>query len=160
VGESSLGKKKIIQTKNMLIGEYNHILDTKKRLSLPSKFRRELGERVVVTHGLDHCLFVYPIGEWEKIAEKLSNLPMGASDMRSFNRFLLAGAVETEIDSMGRILIPDFLKEFAGLKSKVSVVGIHTRIELWDEEEWNKYKSKVSKEADKLAEKLGEIGVI
>lgn len=152
--------ERVLLTKQMLIGEYNHVLDGKKRIALPAKFRKEVGSRVVVTHGLDHCLFVYPIGEWEKIAEKLAGLSMGATDTRSFNRFMLAGAVEAEVDAIGRILIPDYLKSYALLKTKVTVLGVHNRIELWDEDEWTKYKGKVANEADKLAEKLGELGVL
>lgn len=144
----------------MLIGEHIHTLDSKKRLSLPSKFRDEMGKKVVITHGLDNCLFVYPMKEWEKVAEKLASLPMGQADTRGFGRFMLAGAVETDVDSIGRILVPDFLKEFAALKTQVAVVGVSTRVELWDEQIWKEYKTRIQKGADALAEKLGEIGVI
>ena len=144
----------------MLIGEHIHTLDPKKRLSLPAKFRKELGKKVVITHGLDNCLFVYPMKEWNKVAGKLAALPMGQADTRGFGRFMLAGAVETDVDSIGRILVPDFLKEFASLKVDVAVVGVSTRIELWDEKAWKDYKSRIQKGADALAEKLGEIGVI
>lgn len=144
----------------MLIGEYTHTVDDKKRISLPAKFRKEVGAKVVITHGLDNCLFLYPLKEWEKIAEKLSNLSMGQSSSRNFNRFLLAGAVETEVDSIGRILIPDFLKEYADLKSKVVVTGVHNRIEIWNDKRWGEYKKRVEKEVDTLAEKLGEVGMI
>jgi MraZ protein len=145
---------------DMLIGEYIHTLDTKKRLSLPAKFRKELGKKVVVTRGLDNCLFIYPMKQWEKVAAKLGELPMGAADTRGFNRFMLAGAVESSIDSLGRVLVPDFLKDFAGLKTKVAVIGVHDRVELWDEKVWKSYKGRVEKQADVLAEKLGEIGVL
>lgn len=144
----------------MLIGEYNHTLDPKKRLSLPSKWRKELGKKVVVTRGLDNCLFVYPNAQWEKIAEKVGQLPLGQADTRSFNRFFLSGAVEVEVDSVGRILVPDFLKEFAGLNSKVVLAGIHDRVEIWDEKKWESYKRKIEGQADALAEKLGDIGVL
>ncbi len=144
----------------MLIGEYTHTLDEKKRLSLPSKFRKEIGRKVVVTHGLDTCLFIYSLAEWKKFSEKLASLSMGQADTRAFNRFLLGGAVETEVDGSGRILIPDFLKNFAKLRSRVIVAGIHNRIEIWDETTWQEYKSGVEKKADALAEKLGEIGMI
>jgi MraZ protein len=146
----------------MLIGEYTHTQDDKKRISLPSKFRKEVGKKVVVTHGLDNCLFLYPLREWSKISEKLGNLSMGQSDSRGFNRIMLAGAVEIDLDAIGRILLPDFLREFAGLsaKSKVVFAGVHSRVEIWDEGKWKDYKSKVLKQADQLAEKLGEIGVI
>jgi len=144
----------------MLIGEYTHSIDAKKRLSLPSKFRKEIGKKVVVTHGLDNCLFVYPLKEWQKVTEKLTQLSIGQADTRGFNRFMLAGAVETEVDAIGRILIPEYLKEFAHLGSKVSVIGVHDRIELWNDEAWYTYKKRIEKQADVLAEKLGEIGVL
>lgn len=144
----------------MLIGEYAHILDVKKRLSLPSKFRKKFGKRVVVTRGLDNCLFLYPINEWEKISEKLGGLSFGQADTRGFNRFMLSGAVEIDVDSVGRILIPDYLKDFAKLKSKVIFAGIHNRAEIWNEKSWIEYKEKIEGQADQLAEKLGELGAI
>ncbi len=144
----------------MLIGEYTHTLDPKKRLSLPAKWRKELGEGVVVTRGLDNCLFVYPLSEWQTITEKIGRLPFGAADTRGFNRFFLSGAVEVDVDAAGRILIPDFLKEFAGLGQKVVLAGIHDRVEIWDVKRWSDYKSRIEREADKLAEKLSEVGVL
>jgi MraZ protein len=144
----------------MLIGEYKHTLDPKKRLSLPSKWRKELGSELVITRGLDNCLFVYPLKEWEKITEKISELPLGQADTRSFNRFFLSGATEVEVDSVGRILVPDFLKEFGKLESSVVLAGIYNRIEIWDEKRWETYKSSIETQADALAEKLGEIGVL
>ncbi|MGB0925374.1 MAG: division/cell wall cluster transcriptional repressor MraZ [Minisyncoccia bacterium] len=144
----------------MLLGEHKHTLDTKKRLSLPAKFRKELGKTVVVTRGLDTSLFVYSVKEWKKFTEKLSELSMGQSDTRSFNRFILGGAVEVDIDSAGRILIPDFLKDFAGLGQKVMVVGLSNRVELWDETKWNSYQNELAGKANILAEKLGDIGMI
>lgn len=144
----------------MLIGEYIHTLDPKKRLSMPAKFRKEIGKKVVITHGLDGCLFVYPLGQWEKVTQKLTELPMGQADTRGFSRFMLAGAVETDVDANGRILIPDFLKQFSNLKSKVVVIGVHDRIEIWNEKAWNTYKGRIEKQADSLAEKLGDVGAI
>lgn len=144
----------------MLIGEHKHVLDSKKRVSLPAKFRKEIGNEVVITRGLDSCLFIYTISEWERVASKLSQMSMGAADSRSFNRFMLAGATLTEIDSIGRILVPEFLKDFAGLREKVMIIGVHSRLEIWDEEKWKSYNAEIEKQADKLAEKLGEIGVI
>ncbi len=143
----------------MLIGEYTHTVDEKNRISLPSKFRREVGRKIVATHGLDNCLFLYQMKEWEKISEKLAGLGMGQSDTRGFNRFILAGAVEIDVDSNGRILIPDFLKEFAQLGEKVVFAGVHNRIEIWNVEKWTEYKKKIEKQADVMAEKLGSIGV-
>lgn len=144
----------------MLIGEYAHILDPKKRLSLPSKFRKELGGRVVVTRGLDQCLFVYSRKEWEKISEKIGEFSIGQADTRGFNRFMFSGAQEVEVDSAGRILIPDFLKDFAELDQKIILAGIHNRIEIWNERLWKEYKERVLKQADQLAQKLGELGVL
>jgi MraZ protein len=144
----------------MLIGEYKHTLDPKKRLSLPSKWREELGKTLVVTRGLDNCLFVYPLKEWQKITDKISELPLGQADTRSFNRFFLSGAVEVEVDSVGRILVPDFLKDFGKLESSVVLTGVHSRVEIWDEKRWETYKSSIEQQADALAEKLGEIGVL
>ncbi len=143
----------------MLIGEYTHSLDPKKRLSLPAKFRSELGKKVVVTRGLDNCLFVYPLKEWQRISKKIAELPLGQADTRGFNRFFLSGAVEVDIDSVGRILVPDFLKDFAGLGTKVVLAGIHDRVEIWDENVWSEYKKRIEKQGDALAEKLGEVGV-
>lgn len=144
----------------MLLGEYLHILDTKKRISLPVKFRKEVGKKVVVTRGLDNCLFVYSLKSWQKIQAKLGELSIGQADQRGFNRFLLSGAVEIEVDSVGRILIPDFLKDFASLKNKVVITGVNDRIEIWNERLWNEYKRRIEKQADAMAEKLGELGVL
>jgi len=144
----------------MLIGEYRHVLDSKKRLSLPSKVRKDLGKKVVVTRGLDNCLFLYPLEEWRKVMEKLRELSMGQADTRGFNRFMLAGAIDVDVDSMGRILIPDFLKEFANLKQKVVFIGVNDRLEIWDHNVWDTYKKRIEKQADVLAEKLGEIGAL
>jgi MraZ protein len=144
----------------MLIGQYTHTLDPKKRLSLPSSFRRELGKRVVLTNGLDHCIFVYSLKEWEKVTARLTDSGIGNADTRSFNRFMLAGAVETDVDASGRILVPDFLKKFANLGEKVVLAGVHSRIELWNESAWTTYTEKVGNEADTLAEKLSDIGGI
>ncbi|MEK7575781.1 MAG: division/cell wall cluster transcriptional repressor MraZ [Patescibacteria group bacterium] len=142
----------------MLIGEYKHSLDPKKRVSIPAKFRKEIGKKAVITRGLDQCLFVYPMEEWKKVAEKLSNLPTGQSDTRNFVRMMLAGAMDVDIDSLGRVLIPDYLKDYAGLKDKVVIAGVYKRLEIWNEENWENYKQRIEKQTDVLAEKLGELG--
>jgi MraZ protein len=144
----------------MLIGEYTHTIDDKKRISLPIKFRKELGKKIVVTHGLDNCLFVYTLKEWEKISEKISELGMGQADKRGFNRFMLAGASLVDVDSIGRILIPEHLRDFAEVKEKVVFTGVYSRVEIWNEKRWSEYKQKVIKNADMMAEKLGDIGAI
>lgn len=142
----------------MLIGEYLHTVDDKNRVSLPSKFRKEIGKTVVITRGLDNCLFLYPVSEWQRIAEQLSNLGIAKSDQRGINRFMLAGAVEMTVDSIGRILIPEYLKQFAGLGTEIVFAGVHNRIEIWNHKKWESYKKAIEKEAEKLSEKLGDIG--
>ena len=152
----------------MFIGEFTHTLDEKKRLSLPSKFRKDLGKTVIITHGLDSCLFMFTLSEWANISAKLGALSMGNPDSRAFNRIMLAGAVEVEVDTAGRILMPDFLKDYMGLPAagdkkasqKVVFTGVHTRVEIWEETKWKAYKERILKQADDLASKLGEIGVI
>lgn len=143
----------------MLIGEYQHTLDTKKRLAIPAKLRKELGERAILTRGLNNCLFVYPMKQWEKLTEKLSQLPVGQGDTRSFLRLLFSGAVEVELDQLGRVLVPDYLKTYAGLGTRVVIAGVFDRLEVWDEDRWNNYKTEVEKNTDMIAEKLGELGL-
>ena len=143
----------------MFIGEYYHNLDTKKRLAIPVKFRKDLGKRAVLTRGLDNCLYLYPIKEWEKLALKLSQLPITRSDTRAFARLMLAGAMDVSLDSLGRILVPDYLKEYAGFGKKLSIAGLYNRIEIWDEGKWSDYKKKTSKEAESIAEKMNELGI-
>ena len=143
----------------MLIGEYQHTLDAKKRLAVPAKLRTELGDRAVRTRGLDNCLFLYPLQEWQKLTEKLGQLPMGQGNTRSFLRLMLAGAVEVELDQLGRILVPDYLKNYANLKQRVVIAGVYNRLEIWDEALWESYKTEVEKNTDMIAEKLGELGM-
>ena len=144
----------------MFIGEYKHTMDDKKRVSLPAKFRRELGKKVVVTRGLDQCLFVYSHSEWRTFAGQLSKLSVGQSDSRAFSRFILSGATEIDVDSAGRILIADFLRNFAKLKESIVINGVGGRVEIWDELLWKKYNNSVEQNADAVAEKLGDIGMI
>ena len=144
----------------MLIGEYKHNLDAKKRLSIPSKFRKELGEGAVLSRGLDNCLFVFPLKFWTPFAEMLAGLSMAKQDTRSFSRLFLSGATEVEFDSLGRILIPDSLKEYSGLDKSVVVAGLFNRLEIWDEKKWSNYKANLEKNSDSIAEKLGELGII
>lgn len=144
----------------MLIGEYLHTLDSKKRISLPAKFRKEVGRRVVVTRGLDSCLFMFSLKSWEHIAAKLATLPVGAADTRGMSRFLLSGAVETEVDQAGRILIPEYLKDFAELKSRVVLAGVSDRVEIWNEKTWEEYKRRIEKGADQMAQALGDLGIL
>ena len=144
----------------MLIGEYIHTLDEKKRLSLPVKFRKEMGKKIVITSGLDNCLFVFTMKQWENISTKLSEANMLKADNRSFNRYMFGSATEVEVDALGRMLVPDFLVTRANLKGKVAIIGVQDRAEIWNEEAWNVYKGVVEKEADQLAEKLGSAGML
>jgi MraZ protein len=143
----------------MLIGEYKHTIDTKKRLAIPAKLRQELGKGAVLTRGLDNCLALYPLKEWQKMADKLGQLPTGQVDARGFNRIILAGAVAVTFDKLGRILIPDYLKEYAGFKKNVVIAGVYNRLEIWDETKWENYKQKIEKEVGDIAQRLGELGV-
>ncbi|PIS39711.1 MAG: cell division/cell wall cluster transcriptional repressor MraZ [Candidatus Nealsonbacteria bacterium CG08_land_8_20_14_0_20_38_20] len=143
----------------MFIGEYTYLIDEKKRLAIPAKFRKELGGKAVVTRGIDNCLVIYPLPEWKKLAKKLESLPSSRLDSRVFVRIMLSGAVDVELDKLGRILVPDYLKNYASLKKNVSILGLSNRIEIWDEEKWQEYKKKTETEVGDIAERLKELGV-
>jgi MraZ protein len=142
----------------MFVGQYNHSMDAKGRVALPAKFRTEL-KKAVVTKGLDNCLFVYPKKEWDKMAEKLAALPVAKANTRAFSRLMLAGAMEVEFDKQGRIILPEYLREFAGLKKNVIVAGLYTRLEIWDHEAWSKYQKEMEKNSNEIAENLNELSV-
>ena len=145
----------------MLIGEYTHTIDDQNRVPLPSKIRSLMGKKIVITYGLDQCLFAFTLKEWQRIAEKFSeNSSMLSSDMRSFSRHLFGGASEVDVDNIGRVLIPDFLRESANLKTKVVLIGVQNRLEIWNEKSWTDYKKQVEKQADGLAEKLSGLGIM
>lgn len=143
----------------MFIGEYQHILDEKKRVAIPSKFRAKFCKGAVVTRGLDNCLFVYPKQGWESIAEKLGTMPVGERGTRSFVRLMLAGAVDVGLDSQGRVLVPEYLKKYAKLGKNVVIAGLFNRLEIWDEKMWDKYKLTAEKDQDEIAEQLGKLGM-
>jgi len=141
----------------MLIGEYHHNLDEKGRVTVPSRLRERLGERFIITRGLDNCLFVFPVSEWERLQEKLRGLSLGKADARAFTRFLFSGAMECELDSQGRALIPPNLREYARLEKEVVVVGVSTRAEIWSKEEWTRYQEEAELSYEVIAEKLAEM---
>lgn len=143
----------------MFIGEYTHTIDDKGRLNLPAKFRRDVSEGVIVTRGLDHCLFVYPRREWEQLAEKLSKLPLSHQKSRAFARLMLAGAWDAQLDSQGRIMLPEYLRTYASLGKHVTVAGLYNRMEIWDEDSWAEYKAKTEAESDTIAEAMVDLGV-
>ena len=144
----------------MLIGEYTHTQDEKKRISLPIKFRKELGKKVYITRGLDGCLFLYSSKDWMDMVKQVNKLSWAHADSRQFNRQFLGSAVEAEPDAIGRILIPEHLRESAQLDGKVVFAGLYTRVEIWNETSWIKQKKNLSAKADELAQKLGEIGAL
>ncbi|MEK7451404.1 MAG: division/cell wall cluster transcriptional repressor MraZ [Patescibacteria group bacterium] len=143
----------------MFIGEYKHTIDEKGRMALPAKFRLKMKGAAIITRGLDHCLFVFTAADWEILAKKLMSLPLVQSNSRAFARLMLAGAMEADIDKQGRILISDYLREYAGLKKQAVVAGLYNRIEVWDTNKWDAYKRKTEKDSDEIAEKLGELGI-
>ena len=143
----------------MFIGEYAHSLDSKGRLAIPVKFRRELSKGAVVTRGLDNCLFLYTKVEWQKLAEKLSNLPISQANSRAFARLMLAGAMDVNVDKQGRVVLPEYLRSFANLKKTAVVAGLYSRLEIWDQTTWNKYKGKTEGKSSEIAERMAELGI-
>lgn len=145
------------QVMDMFMGEYNHTIDAKGRLIVPAKFRETLGERFVVTKGLDGCLFVYDNGEWELFEAKLKSLPISNKEARKFARFFLAGAADMEVDKQGRILIPTVLREFAGLEKDVVMVGVGSRVEIWNKALWESTEG--FNDMEEIAEHMAELGL-
>lgn len=143
----------------MFIGEYTHNLDLKGRIAVPVKFRQKLSGGAIITRGLDRCLFIFSNKDWETLAQKLIALPLAQANSRAFSRLMLAGAMDVEIDKQGRILIPDYLREYAVLKKQTVIAGLYNRIEIWDSEAWKEYKTKTEASSDEIAEKLGELGI-
>lgn len=143
----------------MFIGEYHHSLDEKGRLQIPVKFRRDLQKGAVVTRGLDNCLFIYTEAEWNILATKLARLPISQAKSRAFSRLMLAGAMELEIDKQGRVVLPEYLRIFGGLKKSVVIAGLYNRLELWHKDTWEKYRTGTERQSGDIAEALGELGV-
>ena len=143
----------------MLIGQYEHTIDIKKRLALPAKFRGELGEKVIITKGIESCLVVYTEKEFKIMSDKISNLTLTQSEARSFTRTMLAGAMEVDLDKLGRILVPDYLKKYAGLNKNVVICGLSNRLEIWDLESWNAWTKNAEKGVDEIVSKLGGLGI-
>lgn len=153
--------QKALQNKHiMLIGEFTHTLDDKKRITLPTKLRKELGKSVVVSPGIDSCLFLLTKKEWSDMADKLSSGSMLEQNTRSFSRYLFGQAMELDVDTAGRILVPENLRTLAGLSQKVVLIGVKNRMEIWSEEKWNTYKNTVGGDVDSIAGTLGNLGVL
>jgi MraZ protein len=163
VGQSGLNNfnHKSLTNKNiMLIGEFTHTLDDKKRITLPTKLRKELGKSVVVSPGIDSCLFLLTKSEWSKMSEKLSSGSMLEQNTRSFSRYLFGQAMEVDVDTAGRILVPENLRTMANLTGKVVLIGVKNRMEIWSEDSWNKYKKGIAGDVDTIAGTLGNLGVL
>ncbi len=143
----------------MFLGEYKHNIDSKGRMAVPAKFRQKLDGGAILTRGLDKCLFLFPKKEWDVLVGKLVNLPLAQADSRAFVRLMLSGASDVEFDTQGRILIPEHLRSYAHLSKKTVVTGLFNRIEVWDDEEWTRYKAKTEGASDEIAEKLGQLGI-
>lgn len=135
------------------------MVDSKGRIILPSKFREELGERFILTKGLDNCLFGYSLKEWGVLEEKLKKLPLTSKEARTFLRFFFAGACECEVDKQGRVLIPQNLREYAGIQKEVFIIGVMTRIEIWSENNWLKEMTNENLSVDRIAQKMEELGI-
>lgn len=144
----------------MFIGEYKHNLDVKGRLAIPAKFRQVLTHGAVVTKGLDDCLFLYPKEEWDKLASKVANLSLYKANHRAFARFMLAPAMSLEIDAQGRVVVPEYLRKYAGIEKKVIIAGLYDHLEIWNETKWEKYKQGVDTKSTDIAETLNDNGLL
>lgn len=143
----------------MFIGEYSHNIDDKGRLAVPKKFQEDLKAGLVVTKGLDNCLWVYTYESWKELATKLSKLPISSTNNRAFSRLMLAGAMDVSLDKQGRVVLPDYLRDYAKLGKKVIVTGLYDRLEIWDEIAWKSYKERTEAESGEIAEQLADLGV-
>lgn len=142
----------------MFMGEYNHTIDAKGRFIIPAKFRETLGDKFIVTKGLDGCLFVYPKSEWSLFEEKLKVLPLTNKDARQFTRFFLAGAAACEVDKQERILLPQVLRDFAQLEKEVVLIGVASRVEIWSKINWEQSMSTYNDDMNEIAEKMESLG--
>ena len=143
----------------MFLGEYQHTLDVKGRITIPSRFREQLLERFVATKGLDNCIFLYPMDEWQAIENKLKSLPFTRADVRSFARFFFSGASELEVDKQGRVVLPGNLRDYAGIDKDVVIIGVGTRVEIWSYDSWNEYNQSAASGYEEIAESLVDLGI-
>jgi len=143
----------------MFLGEYHHSIDDKGRLAVPVKFRAGLGKGAVMTRGLDGALFLFPQEEWGKLAEKLASLPLGKANSRALSRLMLAGAMDASLDKQGRVIVPEFLREYAKIGKQVVIAGVYNRLEIWDEEKWAQYKNQTEGDVGDIAEQLSDLGL-
>lgn len=143
----------------MFLGEYQHSLDTKGRITIPAKLREGLGDRFIATKGLDNCIFLYPLAEWKRIEQKLQELPLARADARSFVRFFFAGASELELDKQGRTVLPPNLRDYAQIEKDIVIIGVGTRIEIWSVDSWANYAKAAEASYEEIAEKMVDLGI-
>jgi MraZ protein len=144
-------------------GEYQHSFDDKSRISLPAKFRKEMGKKVIIAPGIDNCLFVFTVKGWKEFTDRLSNSTSTSvlqTDNRNFNRLIIGRAAEVDVDGVGRMLVPEHLRLHAGLTVKSTIIGIVNRVEIWDSATWETYRNEFGKKTDNIAEKLISAGII
>lgn len=144
----------------MLLGEFTHTLDDKNRLTLPKKFLSELGKKLVISRWLDGSLSIYSYKAWQEEMHKMENLSKTEATARGFSRFFIGGATEVEPDKAGRVVVPEHLKSLAKLDKEAVLIGMQTRVEIWEKSRWEAYKTSLEQEGDQMAEKLGELGII
>lgn len=144
----------------MFIGEFQHNIDEKGRVAVPAKFRRQISGGAIITRGLDDCLFIFTKKDWEVFAQKLiTTPPLSQKDPRAYVRFFMSGASDVDLDTQGRVLIPDYLRSFAKLKKSAKVIGVYNRMEIWDEAAWRQYKAKIEGSSEEIAEKMADLGI-
>lgn len=143
----------------MFIGEYRHSIDEKGRIAVPTKFRKDLSRGAVITRGLDNCLYVYTLAEWKQLAQKLATLPISKANTRAFARLMLAGAMDVSLDKQGRVVLPEYLREYANLTKKAVMTGLYSHLEIWDQDAWEKYKKATEKDSSSIAEALDGLDV-
>ncbi|MHB1417204.1 MAG: division/cell wall cluster transcriptional repressor MraZ [Chloroflexota bacterium] len=143
----------------MFMGEFDHTVDEKGRLAIPAKFRSRFADGLVMTRGLDRCLFVYTAADWSALADNIAKLPFTQSDARSFVRLMFSGANDAQLDRQGRVVIPSYLREYASIANDVVVIGVNTRLEVWNREKWHQVRTKMEEEGEFIAEHLASLGI-
>lgn len=143
----------------MFLGEFTHSIDGKGRLTVPVKFRAALSAGMVVTRGLDRCLFVFPVAQWERRSKAIAKMPLTQRDARAYSRFVFSGAMDVAPDKQGRVLLPAYLREYAGIDGDAIIIGLHDRLEIWNPDRWREVKLEAEENMDLIAEKLGDLDI-
>jgi MraZ protein len=138
----------------MFMGEFQHSIDDRARFIVPAKFREELGEKFIVTKGLEKCLFIYPLNEWDKVVERLNGLSSTRADIRKFSRMFFSGAIEAEADKQSRVVLPANLRTFSGIEKDIIFIGVSSRIEIWDKAAWQEYSDRAADDYEAIAEAI------